>query len=348
MAKKRKTPSDPLNNETAFRRTSSGRAVRTIALGLSALVLFIFVIFVVNQTAQVVDLAKNVSPFFSQIVFWALIGVYLLLLLIPLFTFLRLPKPLVAPDKDTGPEYERFLNRSARRLRGNRYVDFKVEATAPDIKRALDCLGKKADETIKDTAGTIFLTTAISQSGKLDSFTVLIGLSRLIWKVAVIFYQRPTLRDLMKLYGNVAATVFVAGELEDIDISRQVDPIIGSVLGGSLTGAIPGVSMVATIVTSSLMTGAVNAYLALRVGQITKKYCASLHRPNRKSIRSSASLEAAKMLSVIVLNMAGKVSKAILNAALSKPGRASRDFVKTTWNKITNKGESEPDGAPEA
>ncbi|MBU2438798.1 MAG: hypothetical protein KKC69_06550, partial [Acidobacteria bacterium] len=116
MAKKRKTPSDPLNNETAFRRTSSGRAVRTIALGLSALVLFIFVIFVVNQTAQVVDLAKNVSPFFSQIVFWALIGVYLLLLLIPLFTFLRLPKPLVAPDKDTGPEYERFLNRSARRL----------------------------------------------------------------------------------------------------------------------------------------------------------------------------------------------------------------------------------------
>ena len=187
----------------------------------------------------------------------------------------------------------------------------------------------------------VFITTAISQSGRLDAFTVLIAQVRMIWQVAQIFYQRPMLREMTWLYANVAATAFVASEISDIDISRQVEPIITSVLGASLTGTIPGVNRVAGIVTNSLLTGSANAYLTLRVGAITKGYCGSLMKKERSVIRRSATVEAARLLTRIVMDSAGSISKAFITAAVKSPGRISRDVVRSTLNKIKKKAETE-------
>jgi hypothetical protein len=201
----------------------------------------------------------------------------------------------------------------------------------------MEMLGKKADQVIKNNASTVFVTTSISQSGRLDAFTVLIAQFRIVWQVAKIFYQRPVIREMIQLYANVAATAFVASELDDIDIAREVEPIIGSVLGASLTSTIPGVHRVAGIITNSLLTGAANAFLTLRIGAIAKQYCSSLVKKDRRSVRKSALVEAAKMLSKIVMSSAGNISKSFITAAIKSPTRISRKVIRSTMKKLSRK-----------
>lgn len=310
---------------------------------ISLIVLISFIVFVINQTIQVVGLASNINPLFGHIAAWALLTIYLVLLIIPLILYLRLPKVLQPPSSEASPNFDDFLQKLARRLKKNRLLKDMELSGQDEIKKAIRILNKHADVLIKKNATTVFVTTAISQSGRLDAITVLIAQMRMIWQVALIYYHRPTLREILQLYANVAGTAFIAGELNDVDISRQVEPIITSVLGASITGSIPGITNVAGIVTNSLLTGSANAYLTVRVGAITKQYCGSLLKQEKSAIRRSASLEGAKMLSVIVMNSAGNITKSIVNAAVKSPGRFSRDVLRSTWGKISGKAKTSSD-----
>ena len=77
------------------------RTLKTIVVFASVLIIFFFILFVINQTAQVVQLAEKVSPSFGNFVFWALLLVYAILLFIPVFLFLSLPK-FSHPSKERG------------------------------------------------------------------------------------------------------------------------------------------------------------------------------------------------------------------------------------------------------
>ena len=72
------------------------KTLRTIALCLAGFVLLAFGLFVVNQTVQIVDLADRVDPRLGVGVLWLLLVAYAILLLTPLYLWLRLP-PALAP-----------------------------------------------------------------------------------------------------------------------------------------------------------------------------------------------------------------------------------------------------------
>ena len=310
----------------------------SIILGsISILIILSFIVFLINQTAQIIHLVSAISPVLGQAVGWVLVAIYAALAILPVIIYLRLPKVLEPPVEQSSPEFDIFIRKLSRRLKKNKYLTGMSVTTFSDIEKAIKVLNKQADNLIRKNATTVFLTTAISQSGRLDAITVLVAQIRMVWQVAHVYYQRPSLREMLQLYANVAGTAFIAGELNEIDISEQVEPIITSVLGASLTGSIPGITNVAGIVTNSLLTGSANAYLTLRVGAITKQYCGSLLKKERSVIRRSASLEGAKMLSVIVMNSAGNISKSIVNAAIKSPGKFSRDVIRSTWGKISGK-----------
>jgi hypothetical protein len=183
----------------------------------------------------------------------------------------------------------------------------------------LAILGKKSDEIIQQTASTVFISTAISQSGRLDAFLVLSAQSRMVRRIARLYYQRPTLRDLIQLYANVAGTAFLASEFEDIDISEQVEPVLSSTLG-ALAVAIPGVQLAASILVNSVLTGTANAFLTLRVGIIARRYCGSLVIAEKRTLRRAASAEAAKLLGSIVRQGTTKLSKALWKVSKGKVG----------------------------
>ncbi len=288
-----------------------------LALFASLFALLCSALFIINQTAQVVSLATAISPMFGKIVLAILALAFSVILLVPLAMIARMPAALRPPIDTDSADYQTYLLRLGERLAKNPHLS-STRAQLCDragIEAALRVLDARADECIKATASSIFVSTAISQNGKLDALMVLAAQTRMIWQVARVYNQRPMPREMIRLYGNVGVTLFAASALEDIDITDQVAPVIHAALGSSLVSILPGITHISSLVTHSVVEGAANAYLTLRVGVICRTYCASLANIDPKPTRRYASFTAASMLGAIVGGSAATVAKAILAAA---------------------------------
>jgi Domain of unknown function (DUF697) len=288
------------------------KTLRTLLLLGSGLVLLSFGVFVVNQTVQVVEMAGQAHPTLGTVTLWVLVVTYSGLIGVPIVIVMRMPRALTPPAADSGPEFEAHLGALGRRLESNPRVPTPLGSSPArrDVEDALRTLDVEANAVVKQMATTVFLTTAVSQSGRLDALLVLMAQSRMIWRVAHLYYQRPSLREMAHLYTNVAATAFVAGELDDIELHQMIQPVVAASLG-TVGGAIPGFQVFTTIAVNSLLSGSANAFLTLRVGMIAKAYCGSLVAQPRTKLRRSATAEAARLLSGIVKESGARVRDAL-------------------------------------
>ena len=291
------------------------RSLKSIFVLISLLVLVAGTVMVVNETNQFAQLATQFDERLGRLVFWGLITLYAVLIFTPIVLFFRLPKALIPPDDETSPAFERHLSLLKARLKTNPHMRDSglVLETREDIEKAIEVLDARSEDIIKDTASQVFMSTAISPNGNLDALLVLVAQSRMVWQVAHIYYQRPTLREMTQLYANVAYTAFLAGKLDDIDFAEQVEPILTSVVG-KIGRAIPGLKTV----TNSIVSGTANAFLTLRVGMITRQYCNALVRRDKKLIRKSATAEAASLLGAIALAGATRIATSSGGAVMNK------------------------------
>jgi hypothetical protein len=292
---------------------------------LGVLVLAVFIVFLVNQTAQLVALADRVHPALGSGVLWGLLLLYAAGVLVPVLLFLRLPRPLVPPPTEDSPEFDRHVRALARRLEGHRLLAGAPLATRKDVVAALAVLDEHAGQHIRATASQVFVTTAISQNGSLDALIVLAMQSRLIWQIAHVYYQRPGPRDLLWLYSNVAGTALVTSQLEDLDLTEHVQPILTGVLG-SVAGAIPGLQAATSLIVNSIVAGTANAFLTLRVGLIARSYCGALVAQERRSLRRLAVSQAAQMLGMIATECGRRVALAFVTASRARTGDAAREL----------------------
>ncbi len=297
------------------------KTIKNITLAAGVLILFFVVLFVINQTAQVVELASRLSMVLGTIILWFLTGLYAVFVIATIVFYLRLPKPLNPPESETEPQFSMYLEALRKRLAANPRLKGYDLSGRTGIEKALDDLSSKCDVIIRDNAAAVFVSTAISQSGRLDTIFVLTANFRMVWRIASVFSQRPALRDLINLYANVAATAFVAGELDEAEISEQIEPILSSALG-AVSLSVPGVQAAATIVVNSILTGAANAFLTLRVGIIARRYCGTLVVSHRQALRRAATVEAAKLLGSIVKSGTARISRALWDASKGKVGGA--------------------------
>ncbi len=297
------------------------RTIKNVALFVGALILFFFVLFVINQTALVVELASRLNPALGTIVLWFLIGLYAAFVIAAVVFYIRLPKPLKPLESETEPQFSMYLEALRRRLAANPRLKGYDLSSRTGIEKALEDLNRKCDIIIRDSAAAVFVSTAISQSGRLDTVFVLTAHFRMVWRIASVYSQRPALRDLINLYANVAAMALVAGELDEVEISEQIEPILSSALG-ALSLSVPGVQAAASIVVNSILTGAANAFLTLRVGIIARRYCGTLVVSDRQALRRAATAEAAKLLGSIVKSGTARISRALWDASKGKVGGA--------------------------
>ena len=149
------------------------KTLKTLAMLGSGMVLLSFVVVVINQTAGVVQLAKEVNPSLGTATLWGLLIAYGGLIGVPVVMVMRMPRPLVPPASETGPEFDDHLKRLGERLAatlGSACLD--PADRPPRIEDAMRVLDEDADAIIKQMATTVFLTTAVSQSGRLDALLV--------------------------------------------------------------------------------------------------------------------------------------------------------------------------------
>lgn len=285
------------------------KTLKKIVILLAAFLIVVFAVFLFNQTMQIVQSARAVSVTFGDGVMWALIFLYAGLLVTPFVLWFRLPKRILPPAETEGEAYEAFVAEFRKRLSRHPQLRGMMLESMSDLENALLVLDKHADDVVSQTASAVFLSTAVLQSGRLDVLVVFAAQTRLIWRIAHVYYQRPSLRDFVQLYANVASTALMAAGVEDID----VDVLVGTIFG-STVAAIPGMHLLA----SSVLSGSANAFLTLRVGMITKEYCRARTRVEKKGLRRAATVQAAKLLGSIVREGTVKLTQATLNASKTK------------------------------
>ncbi len=326
------------------------RQLRKYSLLFFLLVITVFGLFATNQLISLYANLSVINLWLANVVV-ALVSIAVLgLFALPVVLLIRLPKTL---SHTGGEDIEHYKTRLKKRLTANRRVrgaglDVYTEAGMHDALKLLDT---EAKDVINNTATAVFLTTAISQNGKLDALTVFATQSRMVWKIAHIYWQRPALQDLVRLYANVGGAALIASELEDIDITRQIEPIISALLK-SPGRSLPVVGHAAHILTDSLLEGSTNAFLTLRVGIIAQRYCANPDPSvSARELKRSSFMEASGMLRTLVLTSSGKVISSVMKAVkdagkntvvsgVEAVGRAATK-VKTGFMRVAGKGKKE-------
>jgi len=178
----------------------------------------------------------------------------------------------VRPRKILVRSYDAYLQALRLRLAANpRTRDLPV-VTMEEIEKAVGHLSTQADLVVRRTASAVFLSTALMQNGRLDGLIVLFTQIQMVGRIARIYVQRPSPRELARLYANVAGTAFVASGLESLDLGEMVAPLAVSVVP-ALKGGIPGLSGISALLVKCVSNGAANAFLTLRVGEIARRYC---------------------------------------------------------------------------
>ena len=299
---------------------SEWAVARKVVGWFAAAAAVVFVVVVVSETADVVRLADAVHSVFGQVVLWVLLTVYVALVAVPVVMVLRLPKAVPLPDPDDTEAVDAYRDHMQNVLEPAavaRGIDISAENGLNEVVTRLDT---EANAAILEAARAVFASTAISQSGRLDALAVLTAQTRMIWRIAHIYRQRPGVRDMWQLYTNVLATSLAAVQIEDLELEEQLEPMISVILGGA-AGAVPGLKTVTDIIVASLMDGAANGFLTLRVGVVARMYCGAFTTLDRRATRRSATREAASMLGTV------------LKDAAPLAGHAAKALGKNAWRK---------------
>jgi len=265
---------------------------------------------IIAGVASLISLADRIHPIAGTIVFWAFFLAAGFFALYYAIGYSRLPAALGPPEEDSGPKYDAYLQALRARLAANPRTQDLPVVTKEEIDKAIRHLSTQADLVVRRTASTVFLSTALMQNGRLDGLIVLFTQIQMVTRVARIYVQRPSPRELARLYANVAGTAFVASGLESLDLGEMVAPLAVSVVP-ALKGGIPGLSGISALLVKCVSNGAANAFLTLRVGEVARRYCELTSKCPPELIRKSATAAAVQHLGRIVRENGALVVKKI-------------------------------------
>lgn len=166
-----------------------------------------------------------------------------------------------------------------------------------------ETIKKEVNKVIVSHAEMVFLSTAISQNGRLDLAAVLVINLRLIKELVLRCGFRPSYAALGRLSVNVMSTAIIAETLEGIDFNELFPS-----QGVNLLSEVP----LLKIVTGSLAQGVGNALLSLRVGIICRNYLfMNLKGQTKKDVRRMAFGEAVILLPAVIAESLRKLPSRI-------------------------------------
>lgn len=272
---------------------------RKVIIGAAILLTVCAASLIIAGLTSLISLADRIHPMAGNIVFWMIALSAAGAALYMAIAYAKLPSALIPPEETFGPKHDAYLEALRARLNANPRTRSKSVHTIEQIESALGILSAEADLVVRKTASTVFLSTALMQNGRLDALILLFTQIQMVTRVARIYVQRPSPRELVRLYINVAGTAFIASGLESLDLGEMVAPLATSVVP-ALKGGIPGLSGISALLVKCVSNGAANAFLTLRVGEVARRYCELTSRSSPELIRKSATAAAVQHLGRIV------------------------------------------------
>jgi Domain of unknown function (DUF697) len=300
--------------------TPKNSSARKLIISVVILVTVCFASLIVAGITSLISLAERIHPLAGSVVFWTIVLAAAWAALYWVIAYAKLPVALIAPEEKFGPKHNAYLEALRMRLAINPRTRGKPVRTEKEIESALEVLSAEADTVVRRTASTVFLSTALMQNGRLDALILLVTQIQMVGRVARVYVQRPSPRELVRLYANVAGTAFISSGLESLDLSEMVAPLATSLVP-ALKGGIPGLSGISALLVRCVSNGAANAFLTLRVGEVARRYCELTSRTSPELIRKSATAAAVQHLGRIVRENGALVVRRIWEAT----GRALID-----------------------
>jgi|SRR5579864_282182 len=315
--------------------SAPGSGIRKIIIGSAILVTVCAVSLIVAGVTSLISLADRIYPIAGNVVFWVIVLAAAGATFYFAIAYARLPRALIPPEETSGPKHDAYLEALRSRLLANPRIRGKSISTIEQIEGAIGVLSVEADSVVRRTASTVFLSTALMQNGRLDALILLFTQIQMVTRVARVYLQRPSPRELLRLYLNVAGTAFVASSLESLDIGAMLAPIVTSVvpaIKGDIANRIPGIGGISTLLVKCVSNGAANAFLTLRVGEVARGYCELTSRTSPDLIRTSATAAAVQHLGRIVRENGTLVVRKIWDStggALIESGVAKAEDIAT-------------------
>jgi Domain of unknown function (DUF697) len=306
--------------------------MKKILIALAVLLVVCVLGLLMMAIDQIAGFAGRFHPVAGQMAFWVLMAIVAGAALFALFEYYRLPVALAPPAESSEGEQQRYFASLRRRLRANpKFRQERLESIG-EIHAALNALQIDADNIIRRTAATVFVSTAAMQNGRLDGLAVLLTQTRMVWQIARLYVQRPSARDMIYLYGNVAGTALFASGFENIDLSDIFAPVTAS-MAPAVLSAIPGAAGVSHFVVRCVSHGAANAFLTLRVGEVARRYCEAMSPTSRQEIRLGATAAAVSHLRRIVTENVSKIFTTIGGNMAKRSADAIRGSFRWPWGK---------------
>ena len=302
----------PILKTAAAKKENS--SARKIVIALVALVTVCVLSLIVAGVTSLISLVDRIHPVAGSIVFWTAVLSTGFFALYGAIAYAKLPAALIPPEETSGPKHDAYLEALRVRLAANPRTRDNSLNTEEEIENAIAVLSAEADSAVRRTASTVFLSTALMQNGRLDALILLFTQIQMVTRVARIYVQRPSPRELVRLYANVAGTAFISSGLESLDLSEMVAPLATSVVP-ALKGGIPLLSGISALLVKCISNGAANAFLTLRVGEVARRYCELTSRTSPELIRKSATAAAVQHLGRIVRENGALVARKIWQAA---------------------------------
>ena len=282
---------------------------------LSVAVILLFFIFLLGNIITIGDKLGEVSPLLEWIFYALILGLIAYYLLWPIIKLWKSPA-FPALNIDGVYDHSQLKNFAKQLINNCNYITDDalrnqhqasqravlngIESDADRLKsfitdeihlriegsKELNVLG--INSRIKEWAKTVFVITAVSQNGKMDSLAV-IGINlRLISDIVKASGFRPTKPQMIKLYIKVLTTSLITyitstvlTDAMDFDPTDAVDDISnipdnsvdvdGLDLGTSLVTKLRKLPL-AGVLLESAIEGTVNALMTLRIGYVTKAY----------------------------------------------------------------------------
>lgn len=211
------------------------------------------------------------------------------------------------------PKSERAAHASRLRHDVERYID--DDSLRQTVRDELDTRLRLVKSHVHEWGKTVFMITALSQNSKVDAIASMVINMRMISDVIRCSGFRPTHSQLFKQYVRILATSLfsyylqgaVDGAVDDIDIDFGDGAADAAATADGMTEAefinsVPGIH-IAGFIPSSLLDGAINTLLTLRIGYVTRSYlehgAQALAGRAGMGVRRSAMIDALKEVATI-------------------------------------------------
>ena len=159
------------------------------------------------------------------------------------------------------------------------------------LAAAITAQTETATKIIRDHAVLVFVSTSVSQNGRLDAITVLAANFRLVRALVSHFGYRPPLPSLLKIYAQIFIAALIADEVDDLDVEG-----VTAQMGLGVLTAVPG----SALIINSLLDGTINALLTLRVGFVARRCLLNAGNPlTRRELRKTAIRESRQELKAV-------------------------------------------------